>query len=1162
MNRSPGRGLWLASASLLLLAVIGIALLAHYTAQSSQTSPPTVTNSARSSAMGLTSPWPGAEHEGSELQEMADYWYQRLTYPTGVLNPEWILQATKQDQQVQSGVPAGRVVYNRAESQSPLDLDPNSFLSLGPKPLQWFIGNTGGRVNAIVVDPVVTTTAYLGVAGGGVWKSTNCCSPSTVWLPVTDVSSVPSIGVDDLTIDPNDHNVIYAGTGDLNYTLPEYIVGGVLKSTDAGASWSALGLDVFNAAYPVPGGAPPETQAIGKVKVDPRDSNKIVAGTKSGLFVSYDGGANWAGPCYTNPYSTQRQDVTGLLMRDTGSFTELYVAQGTRGFSLTIQPSMAENGANGIYKAELGSSGCPAGWSLITRQDNGWPSGTGTGTPGHLGGDKLGRIDLAFAPGTIGPGSSNVTIYAQVQSTQGNVGGQLGVWRTTDGGTTWSQRSSSSALVPCPGSPYGDFPQNWFDQGLAVDPTDLKNVYMDTFDLWRSTDGGVTFTDITCGYSSTAQAHPDHHAITFRPGSTNDLLAGTDGGVYNTSDGGTFWQELNDTLSTLEFYSGDITADFANSDHPAAAGGMQDNGTAVTEWFGTPGPSAWSAVLGGDGIWSRIEPVLGQRYYAEVNGARLFASESGGFGGYNEITGGWRSAPHNYLLPYDLYKYDCPDTGCTHVIVGSNAVSETVTGVAPWIKVSPDFPGYIEKLHYSVSLSTTAIFGTSQGQVVYGFGLGQGVMANWVDVTGGNAVLPNRPILDVATDPVNPLIGYAGVGGFGENTPGHEGHVFRVTCTADCASFAWEDKSGNLPDVPVEAIVANPLYPQQIFVGTDWGLYYSDDITAGVPVWQRFDAGLPHAFIYDMQIDRGFTVLSVWTRSRGAFVWPLPAGPVGGPTVTPGPATATATSSPTVVPTSTEMPTATSTSTSTSMSTSTSTSTVIPSDTPSSTYTVVAGTATPTLCAISFTDVPAGSTFYDYVQCMACKGIINGYTTGCETGNPCFRPNANVTRGQLSKIVSNAAGFHDDPGRQWFEDVPPDSTFFDFIQRLANRGIINGYPCGGPGEPCGSGSLLYFRPNANVTRGQLSKIVSNAVAYSDPPGAQQFEDVLPGSTFYDYIWRLADRGIMSGYQCGGVGEPCGGGSLPYFRPSNNATRGQASKIVANTFFPACSTPDR
>jgi hypothetical protein len=212
-------------------------------------------------------------------------------------------------------------------------------------------------------------------------------------------------------------------------------------------------------------------------------------------------------------------------------------------------------------------------------------------------------------------------------------------------------------------------------------------------------------------------------------------------------------------------------------------------------------------------------------------------------------------------------------------------------------------------------------------------------------------------------------------------------------------------------------------------------------------------------------------------------------------------------------------------------------------------------------CTIQFTDVLPGSTFYDFVRCMACQGIINGYTSGCETGNPCFRPGNNITRGQLSKIVSNAAGFTEPAGAQQYEDVPPGSTFFDFVWRLSNRGYVGGYACGGLGEPCGGGNLPYFRPNANATRGQISKIVSNAAGFTEPAGNQLFQDVAPGSTFYDFIQRLANRGVISGYQCGGPGEPCvQPGNLPYFRPGNNATRGQTSKIVSNTFFPGCSTP--
>jgi len=118
------------------------------------------------------------------------------------------------------------------------------------------------------------------------------------------------------------------------------------------------------------------------------------------------------------------------------------------------------------------------------------------------------------------------------------------------------------------------------------------------------------------------------------------------------------------------------------------------------------------------------------------------------------------------------------------------------------------------------------------------------------------------------------------VGGFDQNTPATPGHVFEVACTANCASFTWTNKSGNLPNIPVDSIIGNPLFPQQVFAGTDWGLYYTDDITQNPPTWFRFQAGLPNTMIWDMAIDRDNTALALFTRSRGAFAWVLPDGPV------------------------------------------------------------------------------------------------------------------------------------------------------------------------------------------------------------------------------------------------------------------------------------------
>jgi hypothetical protein len=187
-------------------------------------------------------------------------------------------------------------------------------------------------------------------------------------------------------------------------------------------------------------------------------------------------------------------------------------------------------------------------------------------------------------------------------------------------------------------------------------------------------------------------------------------------------------------------------------------------------------------------------------------------------------------------------------------------------------------------------------------------------------------------------------------------------------------------------------------------------------------------------------------------------------------------------------------------------------------------------------------------------MCMACNGYVTGYPDGT------FRPNNNVTRGQLAKIVASVAQLPADLSGQTFEDVPPASTFYPYIEAMAQAGYISGYPCGGPGEPCGAGSKPYYRPGSLASRGQLTKVIANAallVNGNDPELDPIFADVPNGSPFSIYVQVMGMRSFMQGYPCGGPGEPCGPGNLPYFRPSMNATRGQTAKIVTNSFY-GCS----
>jgi hypothetical protein len=241
------------------------------------------------------------------------------------------------------------------------------------------------------------------------------------------------------------------------------------------------------------------------------------------------------------------------------------------------------------------------------------------------------------------------------------------------------------------------------------------------------------------------------------------------------------------------------------------------------------------------------------------------------------------------------------------------------------------------------------------------------------------------------------------------------------------------------------------------------------------------------------------------------------------------------------------------------------TPTHIPTATPTQTATKTP--TPPASCNLQFSDVQSGNTFYSYVHCLSCRGIDTGYACG-GANEPCnanndryYRPDKLITRDNLAYMVAASAGFNDGAGTRKFQDVAPADPYYVWIQRMANRGLIGGYPCGGSSEPCiALDNLPYYRPAANATRGQIAKIVSNGAGYSDQPVGQVFEDVPTSGPFYQWIQRLASRGVMSGYPCGGANEPCGVDNKPYFRWGNNATRGQVAKIVANTFFPNCQTP--
>jgi hypothetical protein len=186
-------------------------------------------------------------------------------------------------------------------------------------------------------------------------------------------------------------------------------------------------------------------------------------------------------------------------------------------------------------------------------------------------------------------------------------------------------------------------------------------------------------------------------------------------------------------------------------------------------------------------------------------------------------------------------------------------------------------------------------------------------------------------------------------------------------------------------------------------------------------------------------------------------------------------------------------------------------------------------------CGMNFADVPAASWFYPFVEYLYCSHAVSGY--GSE-----FRPNATTTRAQLTKMIGNALGWPlTYSGAPHFADVPPAQPFYQTIEAAYAHGIISGYQCGGPGEPCPG---TYFRPGADVTRAQLAKMIILAQGWDAAhPPQPRLSDVPPGAWYAGYVEAANLQGVVSGYADG------------TFRPFASATRAQLAKMIYNTLTP-------
>jgi photosystem II stability/assembly factor-like uncharacterized protein len=644
--------------------------------------------------------------------------------------------------------------------------------------------NSGPQLDAGRVTAVAPSPSggplVIGTASGGVWRST-----FGVWAPLTDNECALTTGA--VTIDPADPNVIYAGTGEYNQNSNGC---GLLRSINGGSSWTPLGASTFRLAS---GGSVAFSRIlVSRPAGGSENSAVLVAGTNVAVYRSADGGATWG--------NVLSGASAGLA------------AHPTRAGVLFAGNSDNSNPARrGVYRSANGG----VTWSLPAV----FPSVSPT---------SVGRIELAMSAATPD------LLYALVGDRTNSK--LLGLFVWNDATSSWAQRSASGVYT---GDGRGDFGgQAQYDLAIAVDPRDEKRVYVAGIRGFRSTDGGETFKPMGM------EIHCDWHTIVVDPLNPDILYAGTDGGVFVSTDAGDTWSSRNAGLAITQYYPGISVS----PDGSKIMGGSQDNGTHT--YTGSP---LWNGFSGGDGGYTAINYsnptiVYGEAQWSSTGGAYILRKDATTT---TLRTTGIVSSDRGAFIPPLLIDPVTP----TKLYFATHRLYRSTDEGRNWLPISGDLTrgtGRIMTVAIAKSDSLTIYVGTSDGNVQVSRDGG----ATFVNVSAG---LPTRTVTRVVIDPAEATHVLVTVSGFGT------GHVFETRS----AGLTWTDISGNtLIDAPVNSAAFIPGLG--IMAGTDVGVYQTTD---GGQTWRAGPAGLPNTIVQDLVYVPSTMQVIAGTYGRGMFTY-------------------------------------------------------------------------------------------------------------------------------------------------------------------------------------------------------------------------------------------------------------------------------------------------
>lgn len=692
-----------------------------------------------------------------------------------------------------------------------------------------------GRVTAIAVHPTNPDIVYVGTAQGGLYRSID---GGLNWTPLLDNALSLAIGA--VTIAPSQPETVYVGTGEAGFCADCYYGVGIYRIDNASTTADLTGPLNKNDL----GGDVMTGRSVSKIVVHPTDAGIIFATTGNAAGGINGGGlVNISLPARGVFRSTNATSAaptfTKLTVAGTASpdrpFVDMVMEPGNpNNLLVSLVDSFGLN-EGGVYRTTNALDAEPAFVKTFT-------SGTGT---------SASRTELAIHKDAV---TGVVTVYAASGLGDGTV------QRSIDGGATFVQTVDNNFCSP----------QCFYDQAIALDPNDATRVYLagsPTLPFGISVDGGTSFV------RSDAGLHVDSHAITVAPSMPTTIYFGSDGGIYRSINNGLTWTPLNNTQFFATQFMG---LDNHPTDPNFTLGGTQDNGTNLRNELG-----AWRRADGGDGGYTVIDQnspdtVNVRMYHTYFNsqGSQIRYATVGTTA--QAVDGGWTqrgcrgSIPANNITCADATLFYAPlergpgnpntiyfgsdrlyrstDTGATHTVVSAAPIQASVPISA--IGIAPTDDNY-------------RVVGLRNG-VLQGTTTGSSTLTNF----DPNNVIPNNYISRVVIDPVDKNTAYVTLTTFTVN------NVFKTRDLNNPAGPTWMPITGTinnpLPRVPVSSFVIDPQFPNNLYAGTDIGVYASID---GGSNWMPFGTGLPRIAVFGLEMAPGGIVRAA-THGKGMYQIP------------------------------------------------------------------------------------------------------------------------------------------------------------------------------------------------------------------------------------------------------------------------------------------------